>query len=259
MSLDREMNTIPAFTETHAALLTRFLAAPERPEGTMTYPQFAGFVFAVACAPELVVPSEWLPLVFDDQEAGNESLDEAQDVLAAMMALYNQCIRQGIEGGVGLPPGCEIRTDPVDNLTTDAPLSQWARGFAAGYGYLEETWSELLPAELDQEWGAILMALSFSASRELADTFVAESKGQTNLVRLAETIIAHFPDAMLGYAQMGRAIYQVLLESDASAVDQTVRSRVGRNDPCPCGSGKKFKKCYGSAPPDPLAGRRGSA
>jgi preprotein translocase subunit SecA len=24
-------------------------------------------------------------------------------------------------------------------------------------------------------------------------------------------------------------------------------SAVGRNDPCPCGSGKKFKKCHGSA------------
>jgi len=24
--------------------------------------------------------------------------------------------------------------------------------------------------------------------------------------------------------------------------------RVGRNDPCPCGSGKKYKKCHGSSP-----------
>jgi uncharacterized protein len=205
------------------------------------------------------MPSEWLPLVFDDQAADYETLDQAQDVLGAMMALYNQCIHQGIEGSVGLPPGCEIRPNPLDNLAADAPLSQWARGFAAGYGYLEETWSELLPAELDQELGAILMALSFFASRELADTFVAESKGKTSLERLAETLITHFPDAMLGYAQMGRAIYQVLLESDASAVDQTERLRVGRNDLCPCGSRKKFKKCCGSAPPDPLAGRRGSA
>ncbi|MDA8111892.1 MAG: SEC-C metal-binding domain-containing protein [Nitrospiraceae bacterium] len=23
-------------------------------------------------------------------------------------------------------------------------------------------------------------------------------------------------------------------------------SKVGRNDPCPCGSGKKFKKCHGA-------------
>jgi preprotein translocase subunit SecA len=30
---------------------------------------------------------------------------------------------------------------------------------------------------------------------------------------------------------------------------ETVRrdgEKVGRNDPCPCGSGKKYKKCHGS-------------
>jgi len=30
---------------------------------------------------------------------------------------------------------------------------------------------------------------------------------------------------------------------------QTIRRegpKVGRNDPCPCGSGKKYKKCHGS-------------
>jgi uncharacterized protein len=28
-------------------------------------------------------------------------------------------------------------------------------------------------------------------------------------------------------------------------------TKVGRNDPCPCGSGKKFKKCCGSRTPPP--------
>jgi uncharacterized protein YecA (UPF0149 family) len=35
---------------------------------------------------------------------------------------------------------------------------------------------------------------------------------------------------------------------DASV--KTVRRdepKVGRNDPCPCGSGKKYKKCHGTA------------
>jgi preprotein translocase subunit SecA len=44
---------------------------------------------------------------------------------------------------------------------------------------------------------------------------------------------------------------------EGSALAQAVRSKpqpqqggqhlekVGRNDPCPCGSGKKFKKCHG--------------
>ncbi len=29
-------------------------------------------------------------------------------------------------------------------------------------------------------------------------------------------------------------------------------SKVGRNDPCPCGSGKKFKKCHGANQAVPL-------
>jgi len=35
---------------------------------------------------------------------------------------------------------------------------------------------------------------------------------------------------------------------DVAPVQQVVRGqeKVGRNDPCPCGSGKKFKKCHGA-------------
>ncbi|MYL02335.1 MAG: hypothetical protein F4013_11765, partial [Gammaproteobacteria bacterium] len=28
------------------------------------------------------------------------------------------------------------------------------------------------------------------------------------------------------------------------------RPRVGRNDPCPCGSGKKYKRCHGAISAD---------
>jgi preprotein translocase subunit SecA len=34
---------------------------------------------------------------------------------------------------------------------------------------------------------------------------------------------------------------------DASTpVQRRTGEKVGRNDPCPCGSGKKFKKCHGA-------------
>jgi preprotein translocase subunit SecA len=33
------------------------------------------------------------------------------------------------------------------------------------------------------------------------------------------------------------------------------REKIGRNDPCPCGSGKKYKKCHGAGgPPAPAGG-----
>ena len=29
--------------------------------------------------------------------------------------------------------------------------------------------------------------------------------------------------------------------------------KIGRNDPCPCGSGKKYKNCHGNGDSEPLA------
>ena len=34
--------------------------------------------------------------------------------------------------------------------------------------------------------------------------------------------------------------------SDREAAGDRARKGVGRNDPCPCGSGKKYKKCCGA-------------
>jgi uncharacterized protein len=40
-----------------------------------------------------------------------------------------------------------------------------------------------------------------------------------------------------------------LTRDERFKVDQVRRDtpKVGRNDPCPCGSGKKFKQCHGAA------------
>lgn len=38
-----------------------------------------------------------------------------------------------------------------------------------------------------------------------------------------------------------------VLKSALTAVNPFIEQKVGRNEPCPCGSGKKFKKCHGKA------------
>ena len=38
-----------------------------------------------------------------------------------------------------------------------------------------------------------------------------------------------------------------IAEKPKLKIDLNSKSKVGRNDPCPCGSGKKYKKCYGSS------------
>jgi preprotein translocase subunit SecA len=42
-----------------------------------------------------------------------------------------------------------------------------------------------------------------------------------------------------------RVAEETLRRADSLALPEEVTQRVGRNDPCPCGSGKKFKQCHG--------------
>ena len=212
----------------------------------MTYPQLAGFLFSMANAPELIPPSEWMPIVFNDRDAGYETQREAERVLQAMMALYNDCGRERTEGNTLLPAGCDIRPQPLDNLGDDAPLSQWARGFLTGHTYLDDVWNEYTPDEFDEELGSMLMVLTFFASPALADAYHKEGKGKTSLKQLAETVVTIFPDAMSEYAHLGRAIFQARREAGDLDQEPSGRQKIGRNDPCSCGSGEKFKKCCGT-------------
>jgi SEC-C motif-containing protein len=41
--------------------------------------------------------------------------------------------------------------------------------------------------------------------------------------------------------------HSVLEDQPQELVPVGAKSEVGRNDPCPCGSGKKYKKCHGAA------------
>ena len=236
---------IPGFTAAHAAQLREFLAAPGRPDGTMPYEQLAGFVFAIACSPELTPPSEWLLMVFNDQEAGYATLDEAQQVLTAVMALYNRTLQGMDEQHVELPPGIDIRTPAAANFDAASPLSQWARGFTEGHGYLEELWDAYTPESLDEELGGCMMVLSFFSSRELAEAYRSEFKNREPTVEeTAENILRLFPDAMKSYAHLAWSIQTVLREHHEPPVPAR-SDKIGRNEPCPCGSGKKFKNCCG--------------
>ncbi|MDH4188391.1 MAG: UPF0149 family protein [Nitrospira sp.] len=240
------MDTIPHFTASHAALLQTFLSSPERPAGTLTYPQLAGFLFSIANSPELIPPSEWIPMVFNDQEGGFETPGEAEGVIQAMMALHNDCCRARSEGSTPIPLGCEIRPQAMDNLAEDAPLSQWAQGFSMGYDYLEESWNDYTTDELDEELGSLLMVLTFFSSPKLAKAYHEEGTGKRSLAEMADTVVTLFPEAMRAVAHLGRSIYQARYEAGAFEEPMPLRPKIGRNEPCPCGSGKKFKKCCGA-------------
>jgi uncharacterized protein len=225
--------------------LARFLEHPERPPGTLRYHELQGFLFAVATSPELVRPSEWMPIVFGGQEAEYADLEEARTMLAALMGMYNEVNASVRSERPALPPDCRFRKDTGANFAEDAPVSRWSRGFMRGYQWLEADWDGCVPDEYDHDFAALLMTLSFFGSEALAASYLKEI-GREDLQAAAVRFRRVFPDALAEFARIGRLIQDVLLKRAASAGPSSVRPKVGRNEPCPCGSGRKYKKCCGS-------------
>lgn len=238
---------IERFNTHDAAALAAFLNSSDRPEGTLSYPEVQGFLFVIASAPDLVPPSEWLPLIFGGEEPAFQDMKEADKILGRLMRLYNSLNRRVLKGTAALPEGCAFREDVLANLEVDAPIARWSRGFEFAHQWLREDWDDCLPEELDDELVAILVVLTFFASAKRAEELVAEAtEPPTSLPAMAATIRKLFPDAITGYALMGRSIYETRLEFEQNERATPERSvRVGRNEHCPCGSGLKYKKCCG--------------
>src|SRR5206468_10516714 len=104
-----------------------------------------------------------------------------------------------------------------------------------------------VPDELDDALAAKLLTLSFFASQDIAEAFRNETAGNQSLGALATTIRRVFPNALAEYAHLGRSIAQVLAESQTAERTPRRRQKTGRNDPCPCGSGRKYKRCCGAS------------
>jgi yecA family protein len=211
-------------------LLAKFLDNPERPDGTLRLHELQGFLFAIASSPETIAPSEWLPMIGDDEGLNFADQDEAQEILGLVMALYNEVNTAVLERSNALPAGCAFHQDILRNFDDASSISQWSRGFASGHDWLAEVWEEYLFGELDEECGATLMVLSFFGSTKLAGAYykdMAPSKrngGDESFENFAETMRKMFPDALASYAHIGRSIFEALQEQDSADSQPAVSS-----------------------------------
>lgn len=218
-------------------MLEALLADPKRDADAVPYRELRGFLFAVLNGPELIPPSEWIPAIFGGVQPEYESRAQAGAVMSELMALNNEIVAPLAANPGGLPAGVVFRQPPLANFDDDAPLASWARGFAAGYQWIEESWEGV-----DEEFGAVIATLAFFSSKQFAAEAFAIPK--TKLDELAAITVENFALAAEDYQQIGRSVADAPAEA---APTQAASAKVPRNEPCPCGSGRKFKKCCGAA------------
>ena len=171
-----------------------------------------GFLHGVEIGPSPLASLSWLPVLFPKLVGVEKSIVEP---IVAEVAVLRSCVRGRLEERAPIAPAED----------EDARWVSFSKGFVA-YAMLDGAWIGNKEKINYMLWAAVLAArtdlLPGRTPRELADE---QAKVRRELATMkAQSIVLAYEDLKLRKPAVASA-------------------RVGRNDPCPCGSGKKFKKC----------------
>jgi uncharacterized protein len=209
--------------------LEGFLYSDQAPETTLSFEALDGFFTALVIGPAMVPPSEYLPEIWGTPDGKGpewDSLEQAEYVLALLMRHWNAIVARRM-AGVPFPSAMEVHAD-------DAVRGfDWVNGFEAGIALREDAWSPLFENRRGAE--LVWAVLDLAAPTGLQNAKPISTLRRKQILDQLPTLLQRISD----YWKDPRA---------ALPAAQPVRSiKVGRNDPCPCGSGKKYKKCCGGA------------
>jgi len=213
--------------------LHEFLHSDRSPPNCMQLPELDGLLAGVAIGPETIMPSEWLPLVWGGEGPVFDDGREAQAVLGGIMSRYNQ-ILQDVRDGAFEP--ILWRSSGGALIATD-----WAEGFGLAVALRLKSWGPLLEAKRHAPLLFPILALGGGPNR------LSELGLDAELVEeIAQAAPEVLPACVMGIEEFWRE--RRTRPSSGPTAERIVGAlppKPGRNHPCPCGSGKKFKKCCG--------------
>ncbi len=236
-------------------------AVRERLPDTPQWEFCEGLLTALLCTRRAVGEVEWLPAIFGvgaDQAFASQA-ERTSFVMGwlAREAQLRAALRAPVEsledesalspavidwrGLLASLPEAERQAAMEDQDGPPPALGQvWAQGFL----YAVDRWADDWAPPRDQEI-AELMADALDCIGELLD-----DDGEAPTLNLYQESAAPSV-SQARFEAFGEALWAVydlfdIAQSLGPRIDPVRSSKVGRNDPCPCGSGKKYKKCCGA-------------
>lgn len=216
-------------TESKSNLLADFLAS-RAPAGSLSLVALDGYLTAVLVGPTMIPPSEWMPGIWGDGPTFDDEA-EAQAVLGALMLRYNGIIKE-IDKGPGLYRPYDWPADPDERASIEQ-AAEWSIGFWRGMRLRPYEWRPMI----QDVKARILLApiLCFIETEDGRSVLQADPQDMDELMSDAVHYIPEVVPTIRDYWTSG-----------AFKTRQPQAHKPGRNDPCPCGSGKKYKRCCGS-------------
>lgn len=203
-------------------------------EDGMDLEEVDGLFCALASGPAFVKFSEYLPEIF----GGEPTFDDegaARDICFFLMRHWNAVVSEleaaSVRGDIYQPVMAADKSGVVRG-------NAWARGYIHGTHMRAEGWGELAANEDKRDMLLPMLYLNFEDHPD--PELCAPSLPPEKRVEMIELMMTRVTDIYHYFAAHRRTTAQ-----NASEKATHAKMKVGRNQPCPCGSGKKFKVCCG--------------
>lgn len=195
--------------------------------GVLDVSELDGLLTAIVSGPETIQPSRWLPAVWGDYEPAWKSEKDFEEILTLMIRHMNSIAAILMEQPQDFEPMFHEHEVKGKAYTI---VDEWCQGYMRGVALAMDAWDAG-----GQEVSTMLMPFL---------VFVSE-KGWEMLDKMNSEEVENLQQAVITNVREIHAFWLARRET-ALSYPSTVRhpeSQVGPNDPCPCGSGKKYKKC----------------
>jgi uncharacterized protein len=203
----------------------------------MTLDMLQGYLCAVISGPDAIPPSVWLPEALGEAPEYPSSV-QAEEAMGLVMKFYNT-----LAATLANQEEFDLILYSLEENPDELDYAPWCDGYVFGSQIGETNWFEAA-GEYAEDLGDkmevffLLSGLLKEDALESKEPWLSEKEEKRRMALAREA----FPSTI-------GALYQFWLAQ--RAIPSPVRRespKVGRNDPCPCGSGKKFKQCCGKAP-----------
>ena len=210
-------------------------------EEAMRLDELQGYLCAALSGPTQIDPDDRLVDILGSEDALDS--DAGQEA-AQIIGLFSKALEADLAAGnppvLLLYPKDESEDSPSDYLP-------WCQAYLAGVDQATEDWFECLEDDRSEDAEEQINYLDERLFPLMVLTGEAESAAKEHgeewpegeeRAEIEQDCEEDLPQAVVD-------IYRFWLAKRGVATIRNDEPRIGRNDPCPCGSGKKFKLCCG--------------
>lgn len=216
---------ILTFDEAARSRLMELLDAKSEAHNTMRCDEVQGFMMALLSGPDALNPTNWLPEIL-----GEESLFDAKERTEIERLVMAMAADMRMKLNEKILPDLWFYEDEAGN----PDFYTWCNAYLYALDIVPTDWFEAVDQEEFEDLFYPIMALGGIYDDEENGEVILHLN-EKELTQLESDL----PHVLLDIYWYWQAIINkpqtVLREGE----------KVGRNDPCPCGSGKKYKACCG--------------